>query len=189
MYVALSRVPWLAPLAAWDTGGSGARGLHFAPPGTWEVGPAERGDADPLRFRHGLAWTDPLETYAVERRRGWVEGAGTPLRLADRRHTERHAEQAVMVRKQPHGPGVLSVRGAHPSGDGPEEWWPTPTYALDGEPLEGVQWADWSPIGRLLAATTDGRLQLREAGDVVWEHDLAPLAPDPSPDPELAQHW
>jgi len=59
--------------------------------------------------------------------------------------------------------------------------------------LPDVQWADWSADGRLLVATTDGRLQVR-AGDpraleVVWEADLKPLEPDPQPPPREASQW
>jgi hypothetical protein len=59
--------------------------------------------------------------------------------------------------------------------------------------LPDVQWADWSADGRLLVATTDGRLQVR-AGDphaleVVWEADLTPFEPDPQPAPREAAQW
>ena len=59
--------------------------------------------------------------------------------------------------------------------------------------LPDVQWADWSRDGRLLVATTDGRLQVR-VGDprdleVVWETDLARLHPDPQPAPSEASRW
>jgi hypothetical protein len=59
--------------------------------------------------------------------------------------------------------------------------------------LPDVQWADWSGDGRLLVATTDGRLQVR-AGDprdleVVWEADLAHFEPDPQPPPSEASRW
>jgi len=59
--------------------------------------------------------------------------------------------------------------------------------------LPDVQWADWSSDGRLLVATTGGRLQVR-AGDprdleVVWETDLAQLEPDPQPAPSEASRW
>jgi hypothetical protein len=59
--------------------------------------------------------------------------------------------------------------------------------------LTGVQWADWDAGGRLLVATTEGRLQIRTGtpGDMtaVWETDLAPLEPDPQPPPRDAGQW
>lgn len=60
-------------------------------------------------------------------------------------------------------------------------------------PLEDVQWADWDAEGRLLVATNDGRIQVREHGSsglpVRWEADLGRLTPDPAPPPETAQRW
>jgi hypothetical protein len=73
-------------------------------------------------------------------------------------------------------------------------------YELDraGESihLENVQWADWDIRGRLLVATDDGRLQIRdvasdtsEPGIVEWEVDEGALAPDPTPPPPEAADW
>jgi hypothetical protein len=59
--------------------------------------------------------------------------------------------------------------------------------------LDGVQWADWDAKGRLLVATTDGRLQIRKAStkhaEVVWEIELSHLTPNPTPAPAEARHW
>ena len=71
------------------------------------------------------------------------------------------------------------------------------SYWLEGDgdllPLEDVQWADWDKRGRLLVATRCGKLQVRElrglAGDVAFEHDLAPLAPEPTAPPAWAEQW
>jgi hypothetical protein len=60
-------------------------------------------------------------------------------------------------------------------------------------PLDGVQWADWDRRGRLLVATTDGRLQVRSGGtterNVAWEVDLSRDEPDPKPPPDEARRW
>lgn len=65
-------------------------------------------------------------------------------------------------------------------------------YSLDregrGEALEAVQWADCDAGGRLLVATTDGRLQVREPIEarepvVVQEHEVASLRPQPEEAP------
>jgi hypothetical protein len=189
-YVAVSRLPWLTALAAWGTHGTWSRGAHFAPVGQWDVGPADHGDPEPLRFRHGLVATRKAEAYAVERRGGWTEGPGTPLRLADDRWDERRSDTLVMVRTQPDGDAVLSARGGQAAfRGGPPGWRAEPAYALDDVPLSEVQWADWAHDGRLLVATTDGRLQVREGSSVTWEHDLAPLRPDPRPSPPEASRW
>ena len=67
-----------------------------------------------------------------------------------------------------------------------------PLYRLDGDELAGVRWADWSGDGRLLVATADGRLQVRDGRDgrtVRWETDVRGLAPDPRPAPPEAASW
>ena len=58
--------------------------------------------------------------------------------------------------------------------------------------LEDVQWADWDAGGRLLVATVDGRLQIRDVdadGAVTWEADEAASTPDPAPPPAEAKLW
>jgi hypothetical protein len=59
--------------------------------------------------------------------------------------------------------------------------------------LADVQWADWDAKGRLLVATTDGRLQVRawsRAGCATRsEVDLRAFAPSPSPPPKEAYRW
>jgi hypothetical protein len=59
--------------------------------------------------------------------------------------------------------------------------------------LDGAQWADWDAKGRLLVATTDGRLQIRNASakhsEVVWEIAVSHLNPNPMPAPAEAHHW
>jgi hypothetical protein len=61
------------------------------------------------------------------------------------------------------------------------------------ETLVDVQWADWDASGRLLVATTDGRLQVLGAegpdSAVWWEVDLSADEPDPRPPPEEARRW
>jgi 16S rRNA U516 pseudouridylate synthase RsuA-like enzyme len=59
--------------------------------------------------------------------------------------------------------------------------------------LEDVGWADWDSSGRLLVATTDGRIQIRD-GDpatlhVEHEVDLSELAPTPAEPPSEARTW
>jgi hypothetical protein len=189
-YVAVSRLPWLTALAAWGTRGTWSRGLHFASLGEWGMTAPDHGDADPLRSRHGLVVTSTAETYAVERRGGWVEAFDTPPRSPHDMWDERRADQVVMTKLQPDGAVILSVRGGRAAfRGGPFGRWAEPTYALDGEPLPDVQWADWAHDGRLLIATTDGVLQVRDRADVVWDLDLAPLEPNPQPPPPEATRW
>ena len=189
-YVAVSRLPWARALAAWGTDGTWTLGAEFHDDrSVWEVGDPDDGDAAPLRARHGLGWIRPV-TYAAERRAGWSESpASPPPDPADPWDIQR-AGHIVMERRRPGGPEVLSVRGAlaaHRSGDARRHG--APDYRLDGRPLPGVQWADWSPGGDLLVATADGRLQVLRGGQVHWEADLSAEVPDPQPPPDEADRW
>ena len=197
-YVAVSRLPWLTALAAWSTGGTWTRGVHFvADRDVWQAGDPDDGDVTPLRRRFGLKLTRPV-TFAVERRRGWVEASTTPPRGEHDAWDERRADRVTMEKARPtDGATRLFVAGRHAAfrDMGPD--WGRPTYWLElGDdllPLDGVQWADWDRSGRLLLATTAGELQVREAPfddeSVGWRFDLAVLRPDPTPPPADASNW
>lgn len=192
IYEAISRLPWLKALAAWNSGTTYTRGMHFVDkPDTTNVGDPDVGDAAPCLQRFGLRLTRPGQ-FAVEHRRGWVESADTASRESggpwdERRHVE-------MVKPQPGGTVTLHVDGAyagfrsgHPSEDPPTYWTVTGNKMVV---LEEVQWADWDPDGRLLVATTDGRLQTRTLiGRVVDVANLAEMAPEPVPAPRWASEW
>jgi hypothetical protein len=112
-YVALARLPWLSALAAWGTHGTWTRGAHFVDdPDAWNVGERDEGDAAPCRAKFGLVATRRA-TFAVERRRGWTETAGTPPREADDVWDERRASAVTMEKPCPRrDDGVrLRVRG------------------------------------------------------------------------------
>jgi hypothetical protein len=188
-YVSVSRLPWLTALAAWGTHGTWSRGAHFAAPGDWGLPAPDHGDAEPLRSRHSLVVTG-AQTFAVERRGGWVEAPGSTPRGPNDMWDERRADQLVMTKRQPYGDAVLSVSGGQAAfRGGPDDWWARPAYTFDGGPLPDVQWADWAHDGRLLVATTHGELQVRDGPDVSWAIDLAPLEPDPQPPPPEATRW
>jgi hypothetical protein len=204
-YIAVSRLPWLTALVAWGTSGTWTRGGHFVDDrSTWELGTPGAGDDAPLRGRHGLALTQVV-SFAVERRRGWVETPDSEPRSATDSWDERRAEGVRVGRPRPGSPegsGRASpwlVAGggvaAHRSSPG---WYEPPVYELREGPggpvqsrLDDVQWADWSRDGRLLVATTQGRLQIRDGAslEVTWEEDLAVMEPDPQPPPAEAGTW
>jgi hypothetical protein len=99
-----------------------------------------------------------------------------------------------MEKAQPGAGRVLIVEGRYAAFRTGEPHLDPPLYWFDGdeaEILEGVQWADWDPCGRLLVATTDGRLETWSPGD--WSReviaDLADLEPDPQPAPGWATEW
>ncbi len=56
-----------------------------------------------------------------------------------------------------------------------------------------MQWADWDADGRLLVATREGRLKIRDgarpARATPPPADLAPLAPAPAAPPAEAARW
>jgi len=183
-YVVLSRLPWLTALAAWGTAGTWSRGASFAEPGVDEVGPPDVGDVAPLLF--GLAVTR-VASFAVERRRGWRESDDTPPRTEHDAWDERRAEHVRMEKRQPGGTALLAVAGGYAAfRSGPPG---RVEYSLDGEPLTDVQWADWSRDGRLLVATTSGRLEIRDEKGTAWAADLSSLTPDPQPAPPGAARW
>ncbi|HEU4367295.1 MAG TPA: hypothetical protein VFV05_03590 [Methylomirabilota bacterium] len=196
-YVAISRLPWLTALAAWSTCGTWTRGLHFVDdPGVWQVGAPDAGDATPCRKAVGVAFTPPV-VFAVERRRGWTETADSPPRDAGDMWDEERAPRVSMEKPRPGAGGSsrLIVQGHFAAF---REGEPGPiAYAVveDGRvaPLDDVQWADWDGAGRLLAATVDGKLQIRDGpmtpGAVLSEVDLAALHPQPAPPPEEARRW
>jgi hypothetical protein len=197
-YVAVSRLPWFTALAAWGTDGTWTRGVRFVEdPERWTVGEPDEGDAAPIRARFGLE-VRRAETFSVERDRGWVETEDTPPRAADDHWDERRARRVTMRKPRPSTDGTSLIVGGRFAAfrdvrnHDPEVW-----YAIerdgDLETLEDVQWAEWDGRGRLLVATTDGRLQVRD-GDLTpagarWEVDLAADEPDPRPPPDEARRW
>jgi hypothetical protein len=189
-YVVVSRLPWLTALAAWGTNGTWTRGLHFVSDrDSWPLEDPDEGDATPLRARYGLAYTRPA-SFAVERRNGWVETDDTPPQGEHDVWDEKRAERIVLARPSPRDGRVLTVRGGQAAfRSGPAGWWQPALYAVDDEVLDDVQWADWSADGRLLVATIDGRLQVRDGSTVSGEVDLAALTPDPQPPPPEARRW
>lgn len=201
VYSAISRLPWLQSLAAWGAGSTYTRGVHFTstPAEGGEVGEPDVGSVEPCLRRYGLAWTRPVQ-FAVERRRGWVEAEDSdPRRAGDSWDVGRTAR---MTRTRPGarpGGGLrLHLQGRYAAfREGPPHEDP-PLYALRRRTgdriLDDVQWADWDDRGRLLVATVDGRLQIRDGPDgapdrVVFDEELAGEAPDPRPPPPEARSW
>ena len=191
VYEAISRLPWLTALAAWNSGTTYTRGLHFvADPADTNVGQPDVGDATSLLARYGICWTTAAQ-FAAEHRHGWRESADTPDRAAGGPWDENRSVE--MVKPRPGGDETLHVEGryaAFRSGqpdEGPPVYWIGRGDEI--ELLEGVQWADWDKGGRLLRATTDGQL-LAGATDSAQEIvDLSRLVPEAGPPPDWANRW
>jgi hypothetical protein len=202
-YIAISRLPWLTALAGWGIGSTWTRGMQFLEdPSVWEVDEPDLGDLGPVRDRFGLRLSR-ADAFAVERRRGWVETTDTPPRAEDDAWDERRGDRIVMEKVRPSSDDPserLTVRGTYAA---IRELHGTRTdvrYDLhsgdEAHRLVDVQWADWDAEGRLLVATDDGRLQIRETahgrsggGSIMWEADEGALTPDPSPPPAHAAVW
>lgn len=191
VYEAISRLPWLTALAAWNSGTTYTRGMHFTvSQADSDVGDPDVGASRPVHARYGLRWTRAVQ-FAVERRRGWEESGDTPNREAGGHWDEKRRVEMVKV----NGDRTLHVEGRYAAfragnpNDGPPVYWTTRGDEL--EVLEGVQWADWDSRGRLLMATSDGRLVFRSGADSgeVEVADLAAMPPDPKPAPGWAAEW
>ncbi len=194
-YVAISRLPWLTALAAWGTYGTWTRGLHFVnDKRVWHVDEPDAGNVAPCRKRFGIAVTESA-TFAVERRRGWVESPGTPQREPDDMWDLRRIGVLEMEKPRPRSNAATKLRvygyfAAFRSGS-PGRSKEICYEIVEGGniiPLEYAQWADWSADGQLLIATIDGKLQVRDylgkGTRIESETDLRPLTPDPSPPPD-----
>lgn len=192
IYEAISRLPWLHALAAWEVGTTYTRGVEFVEqPGESILGAPDVGDVAPCLARYGLRLRRPAQ-FAVERRRGWVETEDSPPRDEGGPWDER---RAVRLRKPaPVGTAFLEVSGSYGAfRDSPQMREPVRyTLGPEGHTLD-AQWADWDARGRLLLATAAGALQIRMPRDdgfeLVFEEDLAALTPDPQPPPAIAHEW
>ncbi|GAO05127.1 hypothetical protein [Anaeromyxobacter sp. PSR-1] len=195
-YLLVSKAPWLFALAAWHEGGTWSRGHHFAAAGeAGAVAPADAGDASPLRARGGLAPT-PVVQYAAERRRGWEDDPrGEPR--DPRRDPWDERRQARLVKARPGGGARLVLEDQGLDLRAPRIEGRSPAYAVElgrrTVALPEAAWADWDARGRLLVATRDARLELRDgraAGLALrGAHDLSALRPDPRPAPGWARRW
>lgn len=197
IYEAVSRLPWLTALAAWNAGTTYTRGIHFTDrPGESVLGSPDVGDARPLLSRFGLDLYRPVQ-FAVERGRGWTETDDTPP--VDSGGPWDEGRTVTMEKLQPDvaEPQLLQVAGSYAAFRSSPDQRDPATYSLrvgtEIRELDEVQWADWDLRGRLLVATADGHIQIRTLNDaghaLVFDEDLSVLTPDPQPPPEWATEW
>ncbi len=195
VYEAISRLPWLHALAAWEAGTTYSRGIRFdGEAGTSDLGVPDAGDATACLARYGLR-VNPAQQFAVERRRGWRETADTAARDPEDTWDERRLVR--MSKAQPTGAAVLEVEGSYAAFRDSPERRETACYSIveGGEMtvLEDAQWADWSGTGQLLVATIRGSLEAYDwrggALRRIFEQDLSGLAPDPVEPPPWAYEW
>src|SRR5262245_60641628 len=195
-YVAFSRLPWLTALVAWGIGGAWTRGMQFMDDVSDRAGgPPGLGDLGAVYEHFGLRMSR-ADSFAVERRRGWTETADTPPRDPGDAWDEARGDRIVMEKSRPGSDGwerltvdgtYAAIRELHGVRTGVR-------YELhrgnERTRLDDVQWADWDADGRLLVATMDGRLQIREdATSASWEANEGAFEPDPAPPPAEASEW
>jgi hypothetical protein len=172
--------------------GTHGRGHHFVR-GRGDIGDPQLGDARPLFARYGLARTEVVQ-YAAERRSGWVEDETCPPRAADDVWDERRS--VILTKARPRGEGRLMLVDQGMRFERRIEG-RRPRYVLERERLRtelpGVVWADWDAAGRLLVATDERTLSIRdpEALDAppVRRHELARLDGGPRRAPDWARRW
>ena len=201
-FLAVSRLPWLTALAAWPTDGTWTRGLHFTGKAEHDekLGAPEMGDLDSLRKKFGLAFTEARQ-FSVEQRRGWTESDKTSARKKSDifdQHRDVHIQKTQPGDKQSFR---LTATGKFAAfREMSQDYWGADDlyYVLRDRRMErllaDVQWADWDRKGRLIVATVEGKLQIRELKDIDDEKitfyvDLAPGKPDPQPSPVWASDW
>lgn len=187
IYEAVSELPWLQAVAAWEAGTTYSRGYHFTEDRTSTVGDPDVGDASGVLAHFGVAATEPVQ-FAVERRRDWEED---PERSEPQRDPWDESRTVTMRKAQPHGDAQLLVSGSYAAFRSIPHLRSPATYAVitNGreEGLADLQWADWAHDGSLLGATVDGHLVRSEGEGLAsaWSTvaDLATLRPDPKPPP------
>jgi hypothetical protein len=204
-YYAVSKLPWLTALAAWRVGSTYAPPCQFHDDGALALGfspdtPPDQGSY-PLPRRELTPYPEidanvgAVSNVAGELRRGWRVAAADQAAAAIAVAPAPHAELVIERERPGGGARLLMVHAGHDfrqhSVEGVEAH-----YALEEggqlRLLDDVGWADWDATGWLIAATTDGALELREPGPsgwtTGWRHEVAG-APEPRPAPDWARRW
>ena len=196
-YNAVSRLPWLKALAAWQEYGTWSRGQHFGPdPAAWPAGAPAVGDVSILDSVGGIVKTNAAQ-FAVERRRGWVESASTPPRDPEDRWDQRRDMVMEKPSPDPECAAVLSVRSQFaalrscPTSSPPDPAAYRLTQCGQTAVLTGVQWADWTFDGRLAVVTGSGLLQILDGRGQQVLRETRPRdgGPRPVPAPAWASEW
>lgn len=193
LFIGVSHIPWLRALALWRIDTTYHDGYYFASRREADKTAVGSPDEGSIARAHLLCVVWRRERYAQELRRGWVEHEACPSRGDDDPWDEKRA--IVLARPQPSGKAqlILFDTGYRSGARGGR----APRFRLErGDEhiaLDNVTWADWDARGRLLIATKDGSLQIRDVGrselPVVARVDLGACAPKPEPAPDWAQRW
>jgi hypothetical protein len=129
--------------------------------------------------------------FANEQHRGWIEAPDCPTRHKD----DVWDEKRNLILHKPCATnecGLRLSRGTRVEARAIEGYAPKFEINLsngDRVAMPDVAWADWDHRGRLLVATHDGRLQIRDALRglaICAEHDVRNLEPRTEPTPGWA---
>lgn len=206
-YFAVSRLPWLSALSAWRIGSTYAAACQFHEDGTLALGltpgtppdygvyPGRLGALTPLPSRGKNVWA--TADLAHELRRGWRVADDATCAAAVAALAPPHDPQIVLERDQPGGGAALElVHCGHDLRGGWVEGAVVRYLIRDDsrrQPAEGVTWADWDVSGRLIVATREGALEvrnrIRDGWEPVWRHDLTGREPEPIEAPGWACRW
>ncbi|MFN7934205.1 MAG: hypothetical protein U0R19_12815 [Bryobacteraceae bacterium] len=178
-YFAVSKVPYLQALAAWNTAGTWTWGCHFSSNGALDIQaciedqPFHGAYPHPVRCR-GFSCDWKAREVANETKRGWLPTA----------------DPTILRRPQPNGNATLILIN-HGEGVLPDYFLEAPAGKLT--PLPDTTWCDWDRRGCLLLATHPRTLTISTCRDgklhPAWSASLNSLRPDPQPAPAWAARW
>jgi hypothetical protein len=193
-YFAVSKLPWLHALAAWETVGTWTTGAHFeSDRDLLLAGGCVAAQPDHGSFPGEVTFA-PVDTRWIrarlfrELRTGWAEALeGEAWKAELPAPLETSPGAVVLTRRSPHegDPRALVLVSL---GERQREY-----YVLrDGHPtaLDDVVSAEWGPDGSILAATGSGHLRMiGPEGETLWTYDMNRVEPDPRPAPPWATSW
>ena len=209
-YLAVSKLPWLTALAAWENSGTWSWGCGFGGDSELQI----YGQVLKEKPFHGswpgkinvttlhcknLSWQD--RDFRLEEERGWTEGPpGQYLKFVPKRSLKySHPPRSLSKSNPKLGHRLVLVSQGTDFAEHSVEG-VVVDYLLDDQRsppalIADAAWADWDRAGRLLLATLKGELQVREydkgAGtwDVTWSQDLNPIKPQNTKAPDWARSW
>jgi hypothetical protein len=202
-YFAVSKVPWLTALAAWRTGGTWTGGCQFFRDGRLAI--AGCMDTRPFYGHYPQTIVEGMSSDWIRRdlqnelKRGW-QPCVDELDERYREHLPAKAQSAFLIRRSQPGQQNAALVLAHvgvdfgrPGIEGVQVHYLLEQGGGRVIPLSEAAWADWDHAGRLLVATHDGVVCIRElrhdGWQQLWSQDLRGLAPEPTAAPSWAQGW
>lgn len=201
-YFAVSKLPWLRALCAWDTLGTYTSGCCSY--SRTELGISGAAGTKPTEGEFHGTVTDTLPDYSifnVEVSNGWEPTTSLRSRLSgdyyELPESWRKSKSPELAIRDGRNRYTLRMLPCSRASGEPSIEGRVVTYFLEANDgtihhLDDVAWAEWDHQDRLLLATDDGRLQIVKPDrhlEPVWEYELGAQKPDPQPAPNWAQSW